>query len=200
MKHQASRELYAYWNALRGGRAAPERRDIDPAAIRAVLADTVMIEVERSGSGRAKFPIRLSGTRVNALLGSDLKGRSLTSLWRLQDRREIAALATMVMDDTQPIVAGAIAGPPGADPVNLELLLLPLRYGGRTHARLLGALSCCNAPSWLGLAPVAPLTLASHRMIDAGPSALGADMLLAAEIASGGTRYGQFVIYEGGRA
>ena len=200
MKHQASRELYAYWDGLRGGRSAPERRDIDPAAIRGLLADTLMIEVERSARGKATYPIRLSGTRVNAILGADPKGRSLTSLWRLQDRCEIAALVTTVMDDTQPVVVGVMAGPEGEDPVNLELLLLPLRYGGRTHARLLGALSCSSVPSWFGLMPVASLTLASHRMIDVRTSKPATLARREAAKAPAGTRYGQFVIYEGGRA
>ena len=39
MKHAASRELYAYWQEKRGPARAPERTDIEPGAIRAVLAD-----------------------------------------------------------------------------------------------------------------------------------------------------------------
>ena len=35
MKHAASRELYAYWEEQRGRRAAPERAEIEPGAIRA---------------------------------------------------------------------------------------------------------------------------------------------------------------------
>ena len=199
MKHQASRELYAYWNGLRGSRAAPERRDIDPAAIRSLLADTLIIEVERRGPNRMTFPVRLSGTRVNALFGAELKGRSLTTLWRLQDRREIAALAALVMDEAQPVVAGAVTGPSGGKPVNLELLLLPLRFSGRTHARLLGALSCSVIPPWLGLVPAAPLTLGSHRVIDVEPAQVAVARPRERSYYSGGTRYGQFVIYEGGR-
>ena len=40
MKHPSARELYDYWNAQRGLRAAPERADIEPGAIRRALADT----------------------------------------------------------------------------------------------------------------------------------------------------------------
>jgi hypothetical protein len=200
MKHPSSLELYAYWNQLRGGRAAPERGDIDPAEIRAVLADTLMIEVDQSPASRTAFPIRLAGTRVNALFGTDLKGRSLTSLWRLQDRRDIAALAAAVMDDTRPLVAGAIAAPPGEPSLSLELLLLPLRYKGRTHARLLGALSAATVPSWLGLIPVAPLVLVSHRMIDVRMVDRRSDAMQASRETGGGVRYGSFVIYDGGRA
>lgn len=198
MKHQTSRDLFAYWNTLRGDRAAPERRDIDPAAIRKLLADTLMVEVKADGLEQPTFSIRLSGTRVNALLGLDPKGRSLTEIWRVQDRHDIATLACAAMDGAQPVVAGAIAGPIGEEPVHLELLLLPLRYGGRTHARLLGALSCSTVPNWLGLLPVAPLTLASHRIVDPYLPEFDPPRSSIA-MASIGTRYGNLVIYDGGR-
>ncbi len=199
MKHPSSLELFEYWNALRGGRAAPDRGDIDPAEVRTVLADTLMIEVDQSPASRTAFPIRLAGTRVNALFGTDLKGRSLTSLWRLQDRREIAAMATAVMDDTQPLVAGACAAPPGESLLNLELLLLPLRYNGRTHARLLGALSVASIPSWFGLVPVAPLALVSHRMIDVKATGRRQSSTRLPNEPTG-VRHGRFVIYDGGLA
>jgi hypothetical protein len=38
MKHPSVRELYRYWNAQRGLRAAPERSDSEPGAIRRALA------------------------------------------------------------------------------------------------------------------------------------------------------------------
>jgi hypothetical protein len=87
MRHSVSRELYAYWNSLRGARAAPDRSDIDPAAIRHVLADSFIVEVEQA----CVFPIRLCGTRLNALWLSDQKGKSFLDLWRAEDRRNVAA-------------------------------------------------------------------------------------------------------------
>ena len=47
MKHPSNRELFDYWNERRGERLAPERADIEPAAIRHVLGDTFVLEVER---------------------------------------------------------------------------------------------------------------------------------------------------------
>ena len=44
MKHPSNRELFEYWNERRGTRLAPERADIDPAAIRKVLGDTFVLE------------------------------------------------------------------------------------------------------------------------------------------------------------
>lgn len=200
MKHTASQQLYAYWNALRGGRAAPERSDIDPAAIRGVLANTIMIEVEGgAGTRGVTLPIRLSGTRVNALFDRDLKGRCLSSLWRLGDRRELSALVSAVLDDTRPAVAGVLATPPGKDDLPLELLLLPLRHKGKTHSRLLGSLSPATIPSWFGLTPVPPLALVSHRIIEPEALRKPTDPRPNVSQPDSSRRRGHFVIYEGGR-
>jgi len=44
MKHPSNRELFEYWNMLRGERLAPERADIEPSAIRTILGDTFVLE------------------------------------------------------------------------------------------------------------------------------------------------------------
>lgn len=166
MRQQATRELYSYWNALRRQRAAPDRADIDPAAIRSILSDTFMIEADRD----ALFPLRLSGTRVNALWARDLKGRSFLDMWG-EDRANIAAVLLTVMDGACPVVAGAQTCLAGRAPVDLELLLLPLRHHGRTHARVLGSLAASHIPEWVGLLPIERLELRSLRILSGGRAA-----------------------------
>ena len=61
-EHAASRELYAYWQERRGTRAAPERAEIEPGAIRQVLSDAFILALD----GGAGHPFRLAGTRVCA--------------------------------------------------------------------------------------------------------------------------------------
>ena len=48
MKHAASRELYAYWEELRGQRPAPERAEIEPGAIRHVLSEAFILALDDS--------------------------------------------------------------------------------------------------------------------------------------------------------
>ena len=55
----------------------PERTDIEPGAIRAVLADAFILALDR-GAGH---PIRLAGTRMCALFGREIKGKSFLDLW-----------------------------------------------------------------------------------------------------------------------
>ena len=162
MKHQATRELFAYWNGLRGERTAPQRSEIDPAAIRNVLADTFMLDVDVA----RRFPVRLAGTRVNGLFDADQKGQSFLSLWRAEERRNVAAVLLTVADGACPVVAGAVAAPRGQDECALELLFLPLRHYGKTHSRILGMVKTATTPDWIGLLPVGPLTLRSLRIVE----------------------------------
>ena len=146
MKHPATRQLFAYWNELRGERAAPERSEIDPASIREVLADSYMLDVDLD----RRFPFRLAGTRVNGLVGTEQKGLSFLDLWRDEERRNIAAILMTVADGARPVVAGGVASPDGMSECAVELLFLPLRHHGKTHARILGLIKVTTKPVWLG--------------------------------------------------
>jgi hypothetical protein len=162
MRQAVTKDLYAYWNRLRGARAAPDRSDIDPAAIRHVLADTFIIETDP----RPDFPIRLSGARLNAMWLSDQKGRPFLELWREADRSGVAAAISTVIDGVTPIVGGVCAKTLWEPPVDLELLLLPLRHFGKTHSRVLGSLAPSYQAKWLGLVEAEPLELKSLRVIN----------------------------------
>ena len=165
MKQATTRELFSYWNDLRGGRTAPERADIDPAAIRTILSDTFILVFDRRDDSPA-FPFRLSGTRLNALFLTELKGRPMMDLWEAGDRSALTRILHGVLDDCTPVVAGLRAAPHRHAALELEMLLLPLRHHGRTHSRILGSITPMRVPSWLGLMPVEALSLYSLRLLD----------------------------------
>lgn len=170
MKLAATQQLFAYWNALRGARSAPERNDVDPGAIRGILADTFILEFDP----RRDYPMRVVGTRTNALFLHELRGAPFVGLWRESDRPEARAILASVADEAQPFLVGAIGAPVGFAPVDLEILLLPLRHHGDTHARILGCCAPAAAPQWLGLAGVEPLALLTLRAIAAEEGPTGA--------------------------
>jgi hypothetical protein len=161
MKNTSTRLVFEYWDALRGDRAAPERGEIEPGALRHALADTFVLENEPIG------PVfRLAGTRLCALLGHELRGRAFTALWPdVESQGDMRRLVQTVMDETAGAVAGLAGETQTGVPIYLELLLLPLRYRGRTHARVLGALSPAIAPEWLGLDTLASMRMISLRML-----------------------------------
>jgi hypothetical protein len=169
MRQTGSHELFAYWDRLRQGRSAPKRTDLDPAAMRHVLMDTFILEIDAANG----YPFCLTGTRLNALFTKELKGSSFLSLWQSAQRPEIVSMLRIVTDDVSPVVAGAEAAPQGYDRMQFELLLLPLRHHGKTHSRLLGRIAPAKPPVWLGLVPVPALDLTSMRVLDAWNSALG---------------------------
>ena len=163
MKHAASRELYAYWEEKRGNRAAPERNEIDPGAIRGVLSDTFILALDR----RAGHPLRLAGTRVCALFDREIKGESFLDLWAPSSRPIMASLITILADECSGTVAGVTAANASGEEINLELLLLPLGSRRPSFARAIGVLAPLKVPSWLGTSPIGPLTLGGRRHVGA---------------------------------
>jgi len=202
MKAAATKELFGYWNRLRGERAAPERSDVEPAQIRTILSDTFILEADVASG----FPFRLAGSRVCAITGHEMKGEQFLDLWSGPDRATLLGSLATVSDDAAVAVVGAQGVTDLNRRVDLELALLPLRHRGRTHARVLGSIAPVETPYWLGACAVTRLELTSLRMIwpsgrrrpladaDAAPSAPE-----AAAFAALGRRIGRFLVFDGGR-
>lgn len=163
MRQKAINDLFRYWNELRGERAAPERNEIDPSAIRHLLADSFMLDID----GARHFPFRLAGTRVNALCAEEQKGASFLRLWAREERSSVADVLLTVADGACPIIAGASGAPDGHAACSFELLLLPMRHHGKTHSRILGMIKTAQSPAWLGVLPLGPLNLRTLRIVDA---------------------------------
>lgn len=161
MKNAATLELYGYWDRLRGERLTPDRADIDPGAIRGVLADTFVLDI----SNLEKAPLRIAGARLGGLFLDELKGRDFLTLWRSDARQAMRELLENVATEAKPAIAGVQTAPAGRPLVDFELLLMPLRHFGKTHDRLLGCLSPVSVPLWLGLVPTAELALGAMRFI-----------------------------------
>ena len=161
MKLAASQQIFAYWDALRGVRGAPERNDIEPTALRGVIADTFILEFRRAEG----FPMRVAGGRTNALFGRELRGAAFLELWDAGCREEMARVIESAADGAQPFLAGARGGPAGAAAINFETLILPLRHHGATHARVLGSVTPAGGAPWFGLLPLRPLALISLRAL-----------------------------------
>jgi len=193
MKQASSRELYGYWVARRGSRAAPERGEIEPSAIRKALGDVFILEFDR----HAGHPFRLAGTRVCALFGRELKNERFLDNWEAGSRAAIADLLDTIADDTAGVIASASGRTAEGWAQDVELLLLPLAHRGDTHARVIGALTPASAPFWLGASKLGALTLRSFRNLDPMLEAPVAARLVAG---SGSlARRGAFTVYEGGR-
>jgi hypothetical protein len=193
MKHPSSRALFEHWNERRGGRLAPERSEIEPAAIRKALGDTFMLEC---GFDWTRF--RIAGTRLCALFGRELKGESFIKLWQPTAQTAIRELFVIVVEEKVGVVASA-SGATRDDmllPVQLELTLLPLAAPIRGDARVMGALAPMAVPYWLGAKAIGPLTLGVFRHIGPVVDEITPPRLQAAD---GRIKHG-LTVYDGGLA
>jgi hypothetical protein len=191
MKHAASRELYTYWQKLRGRRPAPQRAEVEPGAIRHVLSEAFIVTLDR-GAG---YPFRLAGTRICALFGRELKGESFLSLWDEESRKTIPDLLRLLTSEMVGTVAGVTAQSTDGEPLNLELLLLPLIAPRPMLARSIGVLAPMKVPQWIGLRPIGALTLGSRRHVG-----VGAERQLLPHFLTPWSNRRGLVVYEGGRS
>lgn len=159
MKHPTSKALYAYWDALRAGRAAPERGELDPGAIRAILGDVMILEV----GGPHRYAIRLAGTRICSLMGRELKDSGFLQAFFPSDWSELYGLLDAVVASAVPAVASITGETESKQMLGLELLLLPLRHRGRTESRVLCSLAALTRPYWATFTPLAKLHLGTTR-------------------------------------
>jgi hypothetical protein len=194
MKHPSIRDVFDYWNEQRGLRSAPERSEIEPSAIRSVLADTFILAYDAP----AGHPFRLAGTRVCAIFGRELKDQSFVGLWSAASRPQVRDLLGVVAAEAIAVVASAAAKTVTGDALDLEMLVLPLGHRGRTNVRVLGALASMETPYWLGISALGPLSLGSLRYVDVmRPASLMHN--LASPTPSGRLRHG-LVVYDGGQS
>ena len=133
-RHQALRELYAYWDSKRGNGFAPPRRAIDPAEMRGLLPFIVLIDVVGLPP---RFRIRLAGTKV-----VEAFGREITGLY--VDEMDLDAVEHVVLTDLAEVVRD---GRPNLAEreytrndgrhMKYERLVLPLSTDGMTADKLL---------------------------------------------------------------
>jgi hypothetical protein len=190
---QTSRQLYAYWNRVRNGRAAPRRFEIEPARIAPLLPETFIAECE----GPFSYRFRLAGTRICEQFGRELRGADLLGLFEAKDRHVFSSLLRHVISDA---AVGQLLFAADSDAnrrASFELLVMPLIHTGTAINRLLGAISAIEPPFWLGSAPLIRLELADMHLIwpDGDPRPASSAGAATPAKPVGGKR---FRVFEGG--
>jgi hypothetical protein len=173
MKHHLTRDLFDYWDALRGERAAPDRADVDPGAIRSCLPHTFML----TNDPERGHPFRIAGTALYDMFGADLTGRPFAEVWADDARAAVSDLVRTVAQEPEGVVAGVSGQNAEGDVADLEMILLPLASGDIGTGRILGALAASPAPYWFGTRPLRSLRLGNLRYT----GARGADRLVSAQ-------------------
>ncbi|PWR02994.1 PAS domain-containing protein [Meridianimarinicoccus roseus] len=137
MKHPAVAQIEAYWEALRGDRNVPLRSEVDPRGIDQALENAFILE--RIAPRVARF--RLAGMHLNDLMGMEVRGMPVTSLFTNEARSTLTDILEHVFEEPSKarlrltgetgIGRGVVTG---------EMILLPLRSDLGDISRALGCL------------------------------------------------------------
>ncbi|PTM94963.1 PAS domain-containing protein [Mycoplana dimorpha] len=152
MQTTTTRAIHAYWSGVRGARDVPDRRDIEPAALRQYLPDLFILE---QVSGSAPL-FRLAGTRLCALFGRELRATAFDRLFAAEVRDRIGRICGAVAAQRRAAVLLASACGQSSRLAAVEILLLPITSQSSHADRIFGAL--------VPLEPVPPLALPLRPM------------------------------------
>ncbi|MEC9368081.1 MAG: PAS domain-containing protein [Pseudomonadota bacterium] len=198
MEHSTSKALFDYWNRVRGSRPAPERFEIEPSHIAAILPDTFVVE----HSGRTQLRFRLAGSRICAQFGQELRGTDLLDLWSRDDREAMETLVVNVVEEHAVATATFVSTRDDGRSLTSELILLPLLHGSSKVNRMIGAISSAENPYWLGTAPFVSHAIDKLDLVwPDGPPWVAREAASANDrsfaVAGDGKR--RFRVYDGGR-
>jgi hypothetical protein len=159
MNHANTRELYEYWNGLRGGQPAPQRGEVDPTFLRRILADTFILELAPDGAWR----YRLAGTRICNAYCREMRARDFLADFTADDRERLSPMMDTLALRASPVIMTLDASSGRGQRVRFECLLLPLRNVGPRFERIVGVLAAIEKPFWLGTTPVVRQEVAGLR-------------------------------------
>lgn len=115
--------LRRVWTDLRRGRDLPARSALEPRRIGPALASAFI--VERIAPGQAR--LRVAGARLGALMGMEVRGMPLSTLFELDARDALAGLLSDVFDAPCAARLTLTAAPGfGRPALTGDMLLLPM--------------------------------------------------------------------------
>jgi hypothetical protein len=139
VEHATLRCLLDWWEDRRGGRPMPSRADLDPADLRPILPDLVLVDVDEEAPTR--FQYRLAGTEIDAALGYPIGGHGLADLPILDGRAEVLEQYERTVASRRPTFGKHKLILEGTRPrlVHYICVLVPLSDGGSRVDTLVGA-------------------------------------------------------------
>lgn len=120
------RQLYLYWEACRGNRQFPARRDLDPLEFRFALGHIALIDVLYTP---LRFRFRLHGTELSLRAGYDMTGKMVEELPHAKNRARLVERCRALIAAPRPLRV-ADQRPLGKRLFGYEALWLPLGESG----------------------------------------------------------------------
>lgn len=138
---QILKDILAAWNAARGDRRMPARRDIDPVDLPAVLLPhLLLIDVEHEPARRFRW--RLIGTAITARLGRDMTGQywndiyepeveaalATGPLWAIENRAPVRTVGIAPIEEKRHLISENLDMPLSDDGVTVNMILAASAY------------------------------------------------------------------------
>ncbi len=127
-----------YWETARRGRAMPQRRDIDPAELRPILAHLQITEVVGGGS---RFRYRLVGTAIVEAFGAEFTGKFVDELVTGARDTFVHVCYRAVYASRRPAFVRSRYLTTKTVDLTANRVLLPLSEDDREVSQILGALT-----------------------------------------------------------
>ncbi len=161
MKHKNSHLLVGYWSRLRKGRDVPDQTDIDPRAIKRLLPYVFIVEADNPNR-----PVyRLAGTALCERFGFEMKGTGFLTHWEAQSSLALSSLLQQALFLKQPVCLTSIGATADCGMVELETVLLPIKFGEGKPTRFLGMIQIMSDVSQLYGRPIAFQRLAASQIV-----------------------------------
>lgn len=161
MKHKNSHLLVGYWSRIRKGRDVPDQTDIDPRAIKRLLPYVFILEADNT----ARPVYRLAGTALCERFGFEMKGTGFLTHWEAQSSLALSSLLQQALSLKQPVCLTSIGATADCGMVELETVLLPIKFGEGKPTRFLGMIQIMSDVAQLYGRPIAFQRLAASQII-----------------------------------
>ena len=146
MKHRNNQILFDYWNALRAGRPAPRRAEIEPGDIRRILPYVFILERK----DRDTWRFRLAGTGLCSTYGMEFRGHNILSMWSDDCAENLKETLEDVTVNATISVVEYTAATNEEREATFEMILLPLAHEDGTVSRVLGTAVPIDRFPWIG--------------------------------------------------
>lgn len=148
--HPRFKRVHDYLEAKARPGKLPGRQHIDPLELRDVLPHLMLVDVERAPGQPIRYRIRLVGTQVVALQGSDATGKYVEDV--LNKGPDIIAGYSEILETRQPQYRRGAVATTDRDHLTYQRIAFPLAADGETVDMLLFVFAI-DAPA----APSTPL-------------------------------------------
>ncbi len=160
--HPDSRELFRFWERVRGENSAIARNQVDLRQIRKILPWIAILERHPL---RPAYTWRLAGSGVCRIWNAELTAQPFLADASAYDHDTICRLLDNVVASHQPCISRYKAVYEDGEMLGLEMLAVPVLSASGTTTQLLCSVVPFRAPYWLGQACITRLELSKVKMI-----------------------------------